>query len=257
MKDETTQKELLLLPLRDAVLFPNMVVPLFIGRDKSIKAMELAIEKETNVFSNTKDVSTENQEKDLYSVGTVAKIIQILKLPEGTLKVLIEGLQRAVLVDVHDDGVVMTGIVKPQEDNERELVDQGVFTTSSGDSVDIQVLLRALDTQFTEYAKLNERLSSDVLGSMRGLSYPGRLADLISIHLPLSIEHKQNILETIDVHDRVELVLSYLQKEMEWLRVEKNIQKKVRDQIAEDQKYFNREKLKAIQQELGNMEMVM
>ena len=127
------------------------------------------------------------------------------------MKVLIEGLQRAVLVDVHDDGVVMTGIVKPQEDNERELVDQ-VYLQPPQVIVLIFKYLRALDTQFTEYAILNERLSSDVLGSIRGLSYPGRLADLISIHLPLSIEHKQNILETIDVHDRVELVLSYLKK---------------------------------------------
>ncbi|MAH60927.1 MAG: endopeptidase La [Legionellales bacterium] len=254
---QDTKQELCLLPLRDAVLFPNMVVPLFIGRDKSIRAVDEALKQESNIFLVTqKEMSVENPtKKDLYSIGTISKIIQILKLPDGTLKVLIEGLQRAAIWDIHDDGQVLSCVVQPREDNERELVDQGIFTTSEGDHVDVQVLLRALDSQFTEYAKLNEKLSSDVLGSMRGLSYPGRLADLISIHLPLSIEHKQNILETIDVHERVELVLSYLQKEMEWLRVEKNIQKKVRDQIAEDQKkYFNREKLKAIQQELGEME---
>ncbi len=247
----------LLLPLRDAVLFPNMVVPLFIGRSKSIKAMEIAVEKESLVFLVTqKDMAVEEpQQKDLYESGTLAKIIQILKLPDGTLKVLIEGIQRARLVQLNDDGFSYSGVIERIEDQDKEVVEKGFVLGKDGANERVEDLVRSLDSKFSEYAKLNDKLPTDILSSVKGLTHPGRLADLISIHLPLSIQHKQTILETIDIYERVNLVLSYLIKEMSWIKVEKNIQKKVRDQIAEDQKkYFNREKLKAIQQELGELE---
>lgn len=255
-KSEMT--EFVTLPLRDAVLFPNMVVPLFIGRDKSIAALEHAVERDLNIFVVTQRKSSieSPSQTDLYEIGTIAKVLQMLKLPDGTLKVLIEGSQRARLSDLmHIDREFLISQVVPLDDDEFTQVQEGRLRKEDGSYVDTEILLRALENQFSEYANLNEKLSTDLIASMRGLSYPGRLADLISIHLPLSIDQKQSILDAVEIHARVELVLSFLQKEMEWLKVEKNIQKKVRDQIAEDQKrYFNREKLKAIQQELGEME---
>ncbi|MEE2769733.1 MAG: endopeptidase La [Pseudomonadota bacterium] len=250
--------EFVTLPLRDAVLFPNMVVPLFIGRDKSIAALEHAVERDLDIFVVTqKDVGIEEpNQNDLHDIGTIAKVLQMLKLPDGTLKVLIEGNQRGQLESlIAGENKFILSEVSPINDDEFAQVQEGHLKKSDGSFVEVEVLLRALENQFSEYASLNEKLSTDIIASMRGLSYPGRLADLISIHLPLTIDQKQSILETVEIHARVELVLSFLQKEKEWLKVEKNIQKKVRDQIAEDQKrYFNREKLKAIQQELGEME---
>ena len=250
--------EFVTLPLRDAVLFPNMVVPLFIGRKKSVAVLEHAVERDLDIFVVTqKEVSTEEPtQKDLYSIGTIAKVLQMLKLPDGTLKVLIEGNQRGRLEHFYtEDRKFFISEVTVLNDDEFSQVQEGHLKKSDGSFVEVEVLLRALENQFSEYASLNEKLSTDIIASMRGLSYPGRLADLISIHMPLTIEQKQSILEIVEIHPRVELVLSFLQKEQEWLKVERNIQKKVRDQIAEDQKrYFNREKLKAIQQELGEME---
>lgn len=254
---DNVKTEFVTLPLRDAVLFPNMVVPLFIGRDKSVSALEHVVERDSSIFVVTqKEVATESPGKsDLYHIGTIAKVLQMLKLPDGTLKVLIEGTQRAELNEILSDKDFILSEVTPLDDDEFSQVQLGQLVKEDGSKIDVEVLLRALENQFIDYANLNEKLSTDVIASMRGLSYPGRLADLISIHLPLAIDQKQSILNAVKIHERVELVLSFLQREMDWLKVERNIQKKVRDQIAEDQKrYFNREKLKAIQQELGEME---
>ena len=254
---DRVKTKLVTLPIRDAVLFPNMVVPLFIGRSKSIAAIEYAAEQDVHLFvvSQKKAEIEQPSIDDLFNIGTIAKVLQMLKLPDGSLKVLIEGVQRAELLSMNDQDFAINAEIMPLDDQEFTLVQKGFVTKEDGSEVDIEVLLRALENQFADYADLNEKLSTDVVSSMKGLSYPGRLADLISIHLPLNIEQKQSILATLPIDQRSELVLSFLQREMDWLSVEKNIQKKVRDQIAEDQKrYFNREKLKAIQQELGEMD---
>lgn len=242
---KTQSESLPLLALRDLVLFPQMVVPLYVGRKKSINALDMATSKNTDVFLVTqKSVDTENPRRgDLYQVGTVARILQMHRFPDDTVKILVEGQYRARIQSLSNKSRQFYAAKLEKIEEDLEVVDNS------------EQLLAAMHDGFNEFVTLNENMHEDLGDALRGLDDPGRCADTIAMHMPVSIEHKQAILETMDVSERVEMVLSYLQREVQWQRVERRIQDKVKTQISEDQRnYFKREKLKAIRKELGDLD---
>ena len=231
------------LPLRDTVMFPFMVVPLFVGRKKTIAALQHAREHDTEIFL----VAQKNPEqetptrKDLFEYGCTAKILQILKIPDGTVKILVEGQKRAKLKTLNTRGAFYNATITLFD--ETEVSDENIA----------EPLVRSLSHDFDEYTNYCDIITSDMLISLRGLEEPGRFADAIAMHLPLAVEDKQRILENTDIESRVELLLSYLQREIEWSKVEKKIQDKVKDQIKSDQtKYYNLKKLEAFKKELSD-----
>ncbi|MCL2658319.1 MAG: endopeptidase La [Betaproteobacteria bacterium] len=236
--------ELPLLPLRDVVVFPHMVIPLFVGRPKSIKALESAMEAEKSILlvaqrSAAKDEPTV---EDLYEIGCVANILQMLKLPDGTVKVLVEGTQRARLEAVEDQRTVFMARVTPIVSDEVQ-------------SHEIEAMRRAILTQFDQYVKLNKKIPPEILTSLSGIDDSGRLADTIAAHLPLKLEQKQGILELPDVIGRLERLLAQLETELDILQVEKRIRGRVKRQMEKSQReYYLNEQVKAIQKELGEGE---
>ncbi|MDX1670190.1 MAG: LON peptidase substrate-binding domain-containing protein, partial [Limnobacter sp.] len=236
--------ELPLLPLRDVVVFPHMVIPLFVGRPKSIKALELAMESGKSILlaaqkSATKDEPTE---KDIYDIGCVANVLQMLKLPDGTVKVLVEGVQRAKVLEVSDTGNHFFGKLLPT-------------LADPSQSPETEALKRAVMSQFDTYVKLNKKIPPEILTSLSSIDDVGRLADTIASHLPLKLEQKQNILETNSVAQRLEALLSQLETEIDILQVEKRIRGRVKRQMEKSQReYYLNEQVKAIQKELGEGE---
>lgn len=236
--------ELPLLPLRDVVVFPHMVIPLFVGRPKSIKALELAMESGKSILlaaqkSATKDEPTE---KDIYGIGCVANVLQMLKLPDGTVKVLVEGVQRARVLEVTDAGNHFSGRIMP-------------ILADPSQSPETEALKRAVMSQFDTYVKLNKKIPPEILTSLSSIDDVGRLADTIASHLPLKLEQKQNILETNSVSQRLEALLSQLETEIDILQVEKRIRGRVKRQMEKSQReYYLNEQVKAIQKELGEGE---
>ena len=236
--------DLPLLPLRDVVVFPHMVIPLFVGRPKSIKALEAAMEAGRGILlvAQKSAVKDEPEAEDLYGVGCVANILQMLKLPDGTVKVLVEGTRRARVdsVETRDDMFVARA------------------TPTSGDEgVDheVEALRRAVIAQFDQYVKLNKKIPPEILTSIGGIEEAGRLADTIAAHLPLKIEQKQEVLEMFDVRSRIERLLSQLEAEIDILQVEKRIRGRVKRQMEKSQReYYLNEQVKAIQKELGEGE---
>ena len=233
-----------LLPLRDVVVFPHMVIPLFVGRPKSIKALESAMETGKSIMlvaqkNASKDDPTE---EDLYPIGCVANILQMLKLPDGTVKVLVEGNYRGRLVSIDDVGAFFQCAVDSlplDEEAEPEL----------------EALRRAILTQFDQYVKLNKKVPPEILGSLNGIEQPGRLADTIAAHLPIKIEQKQSILEVLPVAERLEKLLGQIETELDILQVEKRIRGRVKRQMEKSQReYYLNEQVKAIQKELGEGE---
>jgi ATP-dependent Lon protease len=233
-----------LLPLRDVVVFPHMVIPLFVGRPKSIKALEAAMEEGKNVVlvAQKSAAKDEPSPEDLYAVGTVSTILQMLKLPDGTVKVLVEGVQRARIERVLTE--------KPNFEAEIELVQ-----TDEADSTEIEAMRRTLLAQFDQYVKLNKKIPPEVLTSLSGIDGAGRLSDTIAAHLPLKLEQKQQILEMIATGQRLEQLLQLLETEIDIMQVEKRIRGRVKRQMEKSQReYYLNEQVKAIQKELGDSE---
>ncbi|MBU0599418.1 endopeptidase La [bacterium] len=230
-----------LLPLRDIVIFPYMVVPLFVGRERSVVALEKAILKERLTLLCTQKKANVNEplEDDIYKIGTISEILQLLKLPDGTTKVLIEGIARARVVEyLENPDYFYVKIKKVREE---------FFKTSK-----MEALMRMLISEFEEYIKLNPHLPSEAMSIIKNIDNPGRLADVISAHLNLSVANKQEILELVDYEERIKKISTLLNSEIEILGIEKKIQGEVRKQIEKSQKeYYLHEQIKAIQKELG------
>jgi ATP-dependent Lon protease len=240
----SAERVLPLLPLRDVVVFPHMVIPLFVGRPKSIKALEAAMEEGKNVVlvAQKSAAKDEPNPEDLYDVGTVSTILQMLKLPDGTVKVLVEGVQRARI------GRVLTE--KANFEAEIELI-----ASEEPDSNEVEAMRRTLLAQFDQYVKLNKKIPPEVLTSLSGIDGAGRLSDTIAAHLPLKLEQKQQILEMFHVGRRLEQLLQLLETEIDIMQVEKRIRGRVKRQMEKSQReYYLNEQVKAIQKELGDSE---
>jgi ATP-dependent Lon protease len=233
-----------LLPLRDVVVFPHMVIPLFVGRPKSIKALEAAMEAGRQIMLVAQKAAGKDEPKsdDMFETGCVSSILQMLKLPDGTVKVLVEGLQRANTVSIDDSGEHFTSVVSPVP-----VPDQG--------SPEIEALRRAVTQQFDQYVKLNKKIPPEILTSIAGIDDAGRLSDTIAAHLPLKLENKQVILDLVPVAKRLEKLLELLEHEVDILQVEKRIRGRVKRQMEKSQReYYLNEQVKAIQKELGEGE---
>src|SRR5512135_2566641 len=201
-----------LLPLRDVVVFPHMVIPLFVGRPKSINAMEIAIEAGKSIMLAAQKSAAKDEPvaEDMYQIGCISNILQMLKLPDGTVKVLVEGTQRARIVNIEDRGTQFVSEVTPLSLDERG-------------GHEVEAMRRAILAQFDQYVKLNKKIPPEILTSLAGIEEPGRLADTIAAHLPMKLELKQEILELFDVGERLEKLLAQLETELDILQVEKRI----------------------------------
>jgi len=233
-----------LLPLRDVVVFPHMVIPLFVGRPKSIKALEAAMEggKSIMLVAQKNAAKDEPAAEDIYSIGCIASILQMLKLPDGTVKVLVEGAQRARIHEIADEQTHFTC----------ELTPIAAETTAGAE---LEALRRAIVSQFDQYVKLNKKIPAEILTSIAGIDEAGRLADTIAAHLPLKIEQKQKILEMQGLNERLEHLLAQLETEIDILQVEKRIRGRVKRQMEKSKReYYLNEQVKAIQKELGEGE---
>jgi ATP-dependent Lon protease len=233
-----------LLPLRDVVVFPHMVIPLFVGRPKSIKALEAAMESGRQIMLVAQKAAGKDEPRadDMFEVGCVSSILQMLKLPDGTVKVLVEGVQRANTSRISEAGEHFVGEVVP--------VPVGAEATP-----EIEALRRAVTQQFDQYVKLNKKIPPEILTSISGIDDPGRLADTIAAHLPLKLEAKQSVLDLFSVPKRLEKLLELLEHEVDILQVEKRIRGRVKRQMEKSQReYYLNEQVKAIQKELGDGE---
>jgi len=233
-----------LLPLRDVVVFPHMVIPLFVGRPKSIKALESAMEAGRQIMLVAQKAAGKDEPKpdDMFEVGCVSTILQMLKLPDGTVKVLVEGLQRAHTHSITDNGEYFVSEVTPMPPE----VDT---------KPEIEALRRAVTQQFDQYVKLNKKIPPEILTSIAGIDDAGRLADTIAAHLPLKLENKQSVLDLFSVDKRLEKLLEQLEHEVDILQVEKRIRGRVKRQMEKSQReYYLNEQVKAIQKELGDGE---
>ena len=233
-----------LLPLRDVVVFPHMVIPLFVGRPKSIKALEAAMEAGRQIMLVAQKAAGKDEPKpdDMFEVGCVSTILQMLKLPDGTVKVLVEGMQRAKTNSISDSGEYFTSVVMP-------------MTPEIDSKPEIEALRRAVTQQFDQYVKLNKKIPPEILTSIAGIDDAGRLADTIAAHLPLKLENKQSVLDLFAVDKRLENLLEQLEHEVDILQVEKRIRGRVKRQMEKSQReYYLNEQVKAIQKELGDGE---
>ncbi|ACO28888.1 TPA: endopeptidase La [Bacillus cereus] len=240
----TNERIVPLLPLRGVLVYPTMVLHLDVGRDKSIQALEQAAMDENIIFlAMQKEMNIDDpKEDDIYSVGTVAKVKQMLKLPNGTLRVLVEGLHRAEVVEfIEEENVVQVSIKTVTEEVEADLEEKA--------------LMRTLLEHFEQYIKVSKKVSNETFATVADVEEPGRLADLIASHLPIKTKQKQEILEIISVKERLHTLISIIQDEQELLSLEKKIGQKVKRSMERTQKeYFLREQMKAIQTELGDKE---
>ena len=232
------------LPLRDVVVYPHMVIPLFVGREKSILALDLAMKADKRIVLIAQKQADVDDPKadDLYRIGTVATILQLLKLPDGTVKVLVEGVERTRI-----DRLVATDLfaaeITPLPDVEQY------------DEREMDVLSRSVISQFEQYVKLNKKVPPEILTSLAGIEQPGRLADTVAAHMSLKLAEKQKVLEISDVRKRLEHLLAVIEGEMDVLQIEKRIRGRVKQQMEKSQReYYLNEQMKAIQKELGEME---
>ena len=231
------------LPLRDVVVYPHLVIPLFVGRAKSVKALEIASEgnKQILLVAQKSANKDEPDADDLYEVGTIATVLQMLKLPDGTVKVLVEGVQRAKV----------TGFIETEEcfAAHAELIAESIS------DIEIQALMRTVFAQFDQYVKLNKKIPPEILTSLSGIDEAGRLADTIAAHLTLKLDEKQKILEMFSVAERLEHLLRLMEGEIDILQVEKRIRGRVKRQMEKTQReYYLNEQVKAIQKELGEQD---
>jgi len=238
-----TPLDLPLLPLRDVVVFPHMVIPLFVGRPKSIKALEMAMEADRRIMLVAQKAAAKDEPSvaDMFDVGCVSTILQMLKLPDGTVKVLVEGQQRAVVASIEDAETHFMATVTPVE-----------ATPDANKPSEIEALRRAVMQQFDQYVKLNKKIPPEILTSISSIDDPGRLADTIAAHLPLKLENKQVVLDLSDVKARLENLFEQLDREVDILNVDKKIRGRVKRQMEKNQRdFYLNEQVKAIQKELG------
>jgi ATP-dependent Lon protease len=238
--------DLPLLPLRDVVVFPHMVIPLFVGRPKSIKALEAAMEAERRIMLVAQKAAAKDEPSvsDMFEVGCISTILQMLKLPDGTVKVLVEGQQRAQVSKIVDGNQHFTATVVPVES-----------ASSDAKSSEIEALRRAVLQQFDQYVKLNKKIPPEILTSIASIDDPGRLADTIAAHLPLKLDNKQVVLDLAEVKPRLENLFEQIEREVEILNVDKRIRGRVKRQMEKNQRdFYLNEQVKAIQKELGEGE---
>ena len=233
------------LPLRDIVVFPQMIVPLFVGRDKSVKALEKVMEEEKQILLITQKSPSEDDPsaEDLYDVGTIGNILQLLKLPDGTVKVLVEGGKRYKIDKYVEDGEYLEATAKE------------FAAKDEADSDELEALGRAVVSQFEQYVKLNKKIPPEVLVSINQIDEPDKLADTVASHLTLKIEEKQELLELKTVMERLEKIYGFMEGEIGLLQVEKRVRNRVKRQMEKTQReYYLNEQMKAIQKELGEGE---
>ena len=231
-----------MLPLRDVVVYPFMVIPLFVGRDKSIAALEAAMEKDEPVFLLAQLNPSEEDPKanDLHKMGTIANVLQMLKLPDGTVKVLVEGVERAQVVSLNDT------------DQEFFVADVERVEEFQDDPVDTEAMRRALLSQFEQLSKLNKKIPSEVINTVNGIEDTSRLVDTVAAHLQIKLEQRQELLGMLNVSERLDALLQQLEAELDILQVEKRIRGRVKRQMEKSQReYYLNEQVKAIQKELG------
>ena len=243
MKDKKSEI-LPMLPLRDVVVYPQLVIPLFVGREKSIQAIEKANNGDKKILLVAQKNANKDEPlvKDLFKIGTVATILQMLKLPDGTVKVLVEGIDRAEVTSFHEKGEFWSANVNFVEIKERKDKKTLAF-------------MRSVFSQFDQYVKLNKKIPPEILTSLTSINDPGRLADSIAANLTLKLSEKQTILETFDIRERLDLLLNIMESEIDILQVEKKIRGRVKNQMEKSQReYYLNEQVKAIQKELGEQD---
>jgi ATP-dependent Lon protease len=246
LSEKLLQSNIPVLPLRDVVVYPHMVIPLFVGRDKSIKALEAAMVDNKHIFlvAQRKSANDDPTPDDLFTFGTISSVLQLLKLPDGTVKVLVEGEQRAKVVSYVQEDL---GHLSATLENVDEFSE--AFKTP-----EVEIMVRSLMSQFEQYIKLNKKIPPEILSSLASIEEPGRLADTIVAHLSLKIEEKQELLETLDVGTRLERLMAAIENEIDLLQVEKRVRGRVKRQMEKSQReYYLSEQMKAIQKELGEM----
>lgn len=241
---EDTRMTVPVLPLRDVVVYPHMVIPLFVGREKSIHALEAAMDADKQILLVAQKNASQDDPgaDDVYLTGTLANILQLLKLPDGTIKVLVEGAERARIIQfaqAEDYLRAQISVIQRQMLDERE----------------IEVLTRSVLTQFDQYVKLNKKIPPEILSSLSAIDDPGRLADTIAAHMSIKIDEKQKLLESDDVRERLEQIIGLMEAEIDLLEVERRIRGRVKRQMEKNQReYYLNEQMKAIQKELGEMD---
>jgi len=235
------------LPLRDVVVYPHMVIPLFVGREKSIRALESAMDDDKRILlvaQKSAEVD-DPQVSDIHEIGTLSTILQLLKLPDGTVKVLVEGAQRAAVIGFETTDEFFSAAIEVKDGGEH-----------AGER-ETEVLMRSLLTLFDQYVKLNKKVPPEILTSLSGIDEPGRLADTIAAHMALKLDEKQRILEIEDVRQRLEHLMGIIEAEIDVLQIEKRIRGRVKQQMEKSQReYYLNEQMKAIQKELGEMDDV-
>ena len=243
--------DLPLLPLRDVVVFPHMVIPLFVGRPKSIKALEAAMESERRIMLVAQKAAAKDDPlvTDMFDVGCVSTILQMLKLPDGTVKVLVEGQQRARVNKIEEGELHFSANVTPVETlAEPEAKPRGKAS-------EIEALRRAVMQQFDQYVKLNKKIPPEILTSISSIDDAGRLADTIAAHLPLKLDNKQAVLNLTGIKERLENLFEQIEREVDILNVDKKIRGRVKRQMEKNQRdFYLNEQVKAIQKELGEGE---
>ncbi len=249
MSDKLKERQIPVLPLRDVVVYPHMVIPLFVGRDRSIRALDfsMGIDKQIMLVAQRSAEIDDPGPSDLYEVGTLATVLQLLKLPDGTIKVLVEGAERARILAIaeqpgSEDGHFMAEveIISPQR---------------AGSDRELDVTVRSLISMFEQYVKLNRKVPTELLATLSGIDDPSRLADTIAAHLAIRLEDKQTILEIGDIGERLETLLGLVEGEIDVLQIEKRIRGRVKSQMEKSQReYYLNEQMKAIQKELGELE---
>ncbi|MGB1240017.1 MAG: LON peptidase substrate-binding domain-containing protein, partial [Pseudomonadales bacterium] len=242
--DNLTPLELPVLPLRDVVVYPHMVIPLFVGRDKSIEALEAAMAggKEILLLAQRNASEDEPGVKDLFEIGTVASILQMLKLPDGTVKVLVEGDFRAQVKHIEEGESFFSARV--------DMLDVAAF-----EPAEAEVYKRSAIEQFERFVQINKKIPSEVLTSLQNIDEVGRLADTIAAHMSLKLSEKQQVLEMLDDRKRLEHLMSLMEVEIDLVEVEKRIRGRVKKQMEKSQReYYLNEQMKAIQKELGDLD---
>ena len=246
MTDQATNA-LPVLPLRDVVVYPHMVIPLFVGREKSINALDTAMQEDKKILL----VAQKNAEiddpsvDDIHEIGTLSTILQLLKLPDGTVKVLVEGAERVRVTGYENTDAFFTAHVEALSPEQDE------------DDKELDVLTRSLLAIFDQYVKLNKKVPPEILTSLSGIEEPGRLADTIAAHMSLKLEEKQKILEIVNIHARLERLMVLIEGEIDIMQIEKRIRGRVKQQMEKSQReYYLNEQMKAIQKELGDMDDV-
>jgi ATP-dependent Lon protease len=232
------------LPLRDVVVYPHMVIPLFVGREKSVEALELAMQRDQKIFVVAQKISAEEYPdfSQLYEVGTLANIMQMLKLPDGTVKVLVDGVERARVKKYLN--------VKDHYEAELELINDANNLTPH----DLEALMRSLVAEFDQYIKFNKKIPPEIISSLSGIDSPSRLVDTIAAHMLIKIEERQQVLEETNLEKRVQILLELMEQEIDIMQIEKRIRGRVKKQMEKNQReYYLHEQVKAIQKELGDL----